>query len=268
MGEIFQGWVTVNSAQEALKVVAKAATHATVQGTIATMDGGDFGSSFLSGFAGSMVGTAGDALKWGTVGTVSSAMLMGGVSSELSGGEFWRGAANGGIVAGANHVAHRVGASAEEKVRQKRQQKQKPEFYYKALDGLELNDGNILSRDDFLLTFKEDPNANATYLGFKNGKHNINFSISGYEETVENIQALTIHEAYGHGVMGFSDKNSNHYKAYWAVIDSKYWGSTSLRFKENTAYGMWSTWTNSGRYGGMPSHYMKVIYDYHPYYKK
>ena len=122
MGEIFQGWVTVNSAQEALKVVAKAATHATVQGTIGTIDGGDFGSSFLSGFAGSMMGTAGDALKWGSVGTVSSAMLMGGVSSELSGGEFWRGAAIGGIVAGANHVAHRVGASAEERVREKRQQ--------------------------------------------------------------------------------------------------------------------------------------------------
>ena len=120
MGEIFQGWVTDNSALEALKVVAKAATHATVQGTIATMDGGDFGSSFLTGFAGSMVGSAGDALKWGSVGTVSSAMLMGGVSSELSGGDFWRGAAIGGIVAGANDVAHRVGASAEARIQQKR----------------------------------------------------------------------------------------------------------------------------------------------------
>lgn len=124
VGEVFQGWVAVNASQEALKVVAKAATHATVQGTIATMDGGDFGSSFLSGFAGGLMSTAGDALKWGSVGTVSSAMLMGGVSSELSGGEFWRGAAVGGIVAGANHVAHRVGASAEEKVQQKRVQRQ------------------------------------------------------------------------------------------------------------------------------------------------
>lgn len=94
-----------------------------VHGTIASFSGGDAGVAMLSGFIRSMVGTYGMDNNWGNVETIGSAMLMGGVSSELSGGEFWRGAAIGGIVAGANHVAHRVGASAEEKVREKRQQK-------------------------------------------------------------------------------------------------------------------------------------------------
>lgn len=37
---------------------------------------------------------------------IGASALMGGISSELSGDNFWRGAAIGGIVAGANHLLH------------------------------------------------------------------------------------------------------------------------------------------------------------------
>ena len=35
-------------------------------------------------------------------------MILGGVASELTGGNFWKGAVIGGIVAGLNHYLHQV----------------------------------------------------------------------------------------------------------------------------------------------------------------
>lgn len=120
-----------------------------VHGTIASFSGGDAGVAMLSGFIRSMVGTYGMDNNWGNVETIGSAMLMGGVSSELSGGEFWRGAAIGGIVAGANHVAHRVGASAEEKVREKRQQQ------HRRAQGIDIFQGTGRPDEDGYITFLE-----------------------------------------------------------------------------------------------------------------
>ena len=44
-------------------------------------------------------------------------MLLGGTTAELMGGEFWKGTATSGIVAVANHVAHRLGNNRLEKIK-------------------------------------------------------------------------------------------------------------------------------------------------------
>ena len=46
------------------------------------------------------------AMGVGAVGTYFSGAVFGGVGAELSGGEFWKGAATGAIIAGLNHLAH------------------------------------------------------------------------------------------------------------------------------------------------------------------
>lgn len=48
-------------------------------------------------------GTAGD------VSTMFFGTVSGGLSAELSGGNFWQGAATGVVVSGLNHVMHRIG---------------------------------------------------------------------------------------------------------------------------------------------------------------
>ncbi|WP_163399224.1 RHS repeat-associated core domain-containing protein [Flavobacterium fluviatile] len=137
--------------------------------------------------------------------------------------------------------------------------------YYDALDGIQFNDGSIKHRSDFVLTFKPSESANATYLGFKGGKYHINFDISDFEVTKSNIRALTIHEAYGHGDMNYGDDNKNHYKAYTATIDSKYWQTTTYEFKHNTVYKMWYYFYNEVGNKRMQEKYMN---EYDKYIKR
>ena len=99
-------------------------------------------------------------------------------------------------------------------------------------------------------------------IGFKGGKYYINFDITDYEVTKSNIRALTIHEAYGHGVMNYRDRFKNHYKAYQAVIDSKYWKTATYEFKHNQVYKMWSYYYKEVGYQRMPEKYMKEYYKY------
>ena len=56
----------------------------------------------------------------GGIATIGSAMILGGATAELTGGEFWKGAVVSGIVAGANDVAHRLGEDMTERVDSKR----------------------------------------------------------------------------------------------------------------------------------------------------
>ncbi|MEO0339734.1 MAG: RHS repeat-associated core domain-containing protein, partial [Bacteroidota bacterium] len=103
--------------------VLKSAVHAHVQGSIAEFTGGDYLTSAASGFAGGVVG--GQAARLGNIGAIGSSMLLGGTIAELQQeGEFWRGAAVAGIVAGANDVAHRLGESLQQRITIKRLQKE------------------------------------------------------------------------------------------------------------------------------------------------
>ena len=104
----------------------KAAVHAHVQGSISEVTGGDYLSSAAAGFVGGVVsGSIGSATQGWTseLGRssveIGSSMLLGGISAEIAqDGEFWRGAAVAGIVAGANDVAHRLGNNRLEKMKQ------------------------------------------------------------------------------------------------------------------------------------------------------
>ena len=91
-------------------------THGIVQGGFAELQGGDFGSSFLSGFTGSIAGSmitakSGDESFFGAKNdggkylarrTVAAA-VVGGTTSEIAGGKFANGAATAAMVHLLNH---------------------------------------------------------------------------------------------------------------------------------------------------------------------
>jgi RHS repeat-associated protein len=79
--------------------------HGYIGGFSSVVQGGSFGSGFATGAAGSIVGAATANMSVATqIG--ASALFSGGVA-ELSGGNFWQGAAQGAIIAGLNHGFHR-----------------------------------------------------------------------------------------------------------------------------------------------------------------
>lgn len=76
------------------------------------MQGGNFVSGAFSGMFGSLGASgfgavAGDFAKTAE-GIVLSGAVLGGVGSELTGGNFWQGALIGGVVAGLNHAMHEI----------------------------------------------------------------------------------------------------------------------------------------------------------------
>lgn len=97
--------------------LAQAVAHGVAQGALSLMQGGNatmgaisgaFGSLGASAFGAGMKGLGlGEFAKSGA-GTVLSGMILGGVGSELLGGNFWEGALIGGIVAGLNHAMHKM----------------------------------------------------------------------------------------------------------------------------------------------------------------
>jgi RHS repeat-associated protein len=85
--------------------------RAMAHGQANLMIGGLFGqeaslANYASGALGSLAGSATHNLN-GAIQIGTSAMV-GGIGAEMSGGDFWRGAAIGGMVASLNHVRHQV----------------------------------------------------------------------------------------------------------------------------------------------------------------
>ena len=121
IGEAFKTATQLTTGQRLLKSMV----HAHVQGSISEVTGGDYLSSAASGFVGGVVsGSIGNATKGWTSEfgrssvEIGSSMLLGGISAEIAqDGEFWRGAAVAGIVAGANDVAHRLWNNRLEKMK-------------------------------------------------------------------------------------------------------------------------------------------------------
>ena len=148
------------------------------------------------------------------------------------------------------------GNGADIKLNNYSQSAKNSSFFYNAVDNMVFNNGSIMKKNDFYFTFNEDINANATFEGIKNGKYHVNFDIGDYEETIPNIRALVIHEAYGHGFKNYGDDKKNHYKAYQASIDSKYWQSTTYAFKHHTVTQMWKYFYREVGYKPMPKKYM------------
>src|SRR5690606_19156994 len=83
---------------------------------IAGISGGDIGQAIYSGMISSVVSSVTAGLNStvnlsGTAGDISTMFfgtVSGGLSAELTGGNFWQGAATGLVVSGLNHVAHKT----------------------------------------------------------------------------------------------------------------------------------------------------------------
>ncbi|WP_410493579.1 RHS repeat-associated core domain-containing protein [Chryseobacterium sp. JV274] len=90
--------------------MAQGLVHGFAQGTLSLMQGANFTHGFASGASGSwgasLFGGIAGSFANSAAGTVVSGMVLGGVASELTGGNFWQGALIGGVVAGFNHVMH------------------------------------------------------------------------------------------------------------------------------------------------------------------
>jgi len=91
--------------------ILRAGAHATAQGGISELSGGDFWQGAAAGVFGSLGGSAfqayGGALKNSVLGVVVFSALSGGIGAELSGGDFWQGAATGAIVGVLNFAEHK-----------------------------------------------------------------------------------------------------------------------------------------------------------------
>ena len=181
---------------------------------------------------------------------VSVSSAMDGTSSALIGGSFANGAITGAFTTIFNHMQH-YGDDTPETSQNK---KYNEEYYYESVDGMTFNDGTIVSRDDFVFTFNDDPLGNARFMGMKEGKYCINFDIGDYEITSDNIRVLVIHEAYGHGKMGYN-ATTTHHLAYKASIDSKYWNKTTLKFKRHNLKHFWNSYTTETGLDYLPSKY-------------
>lgn len=140
-----------------------------------------------------------------------------------------------------------------------------PEYYYRALDNLVLPNNQVIKRANLILTFFYLPpgaqrGGNAHFMGHKNGKWKVNFSIGDYEITLDNIRTLAVHEIYGHGIKGYMD-DIGHYKCYQASIDCIYWGNTTDSFKIHTLKEYYSGYFKATGSNIMP------VYIYHQYIK-
>ncbi|MDR7797776.1 hypothetical protein RIU44_10975 [Riemerella anatipestifer] len=80
------------------------------------MQGQDFLSSAVSGFAGSLGASGFGAIAGDWAGKAGGQIffgaLSGGIGAELTGGNFWQGAVTGGIVAGLSHSMHSMNNKA------------------------------------------------------------------------------------------------------------------------------------------------------------
>lgn len=112
----------VKAAAQAGLALAQAAAHGVAQGALSLMQGGNatmgaisgaFGSLGASAFGAGMKQIGLETFAKSGAGTVLSGIILGGVGSELVGGNFWQGAVIGGIVSGLNHAMHSMGNNME-----------------------------------------------------------------------------------------------------------------------------------------------------------
>lgn len=114
IGDVFRvGGKIAESLGKTGTIIARAGAHAIAQGTLSLMQGGNFWSGALSG---AFASAAGDLLKLASKGAgdfsvvrskafkMLTGAITGGIGSSLGGGNFWQGAAIGGIVTAFNHL--------------------------------------------------------------------------------------------------------------------------------------------------------------------
>ncbi|MEM9361245.1 MAG: RHS repeat-associated core domain-containing protein [Bacteroidota bacterium] len=245
--------------------------------------GQGFASGFAGGFTGGFVGGAGNAwlngesfgngllggLITGGFGGLTAGFVNGvtsGIRANKQGLGFWNGKESYSDYFRNKADAIKKGING---LNLRDNQEFGLDYYYDAIDGMELPNGYVLNRNNVHITLNPDPGGNARYLGYKGWKHHVNFDIGDFQITADNIRATMVHEVYGHGIMGYTDSLNNHYKAYFTSIDSKYWGATTLDFKQFTVNWMYKYFYDE--LGGtrlLPSKYLNVFKKYQTLYKK
>jgi hypothetical protein len=71
-----------------------------------------------------------------------------------------------------------------------------------------------------------------------------------------------VHEIYGHGIMKWNSPDVHH-KAYWAVMESKYWEATTLSFKHHNVKAMWRYYSQYHNNTPMPKHIDQIFRKYY-----
>lgn len=110
---------TLTASQVSWIVAApQAVMHGISQGFIAGISGGDLGQAFFSGMissgVSSVVQMGGSSFMGnGDAATLLFGTVSGGLSAELTGGNFWEGAATGLVVSGLNHTLHKSALNAK-----------------------------------------------------------------------------------------------------------------------------------------------------------
>ena len=110
IGDLFRAGGEVVKAFGDFAYAAQAGAHALAQGVLSVMQGDKFLEGAAAGFLGSLAATGtGRLIKnqdFRGIGQIFSGAVAGGVGAELVGGNFWRGASIGSVVATFNHTLH------------------------------------------------------------------------------------------------------------------------------------------------------------------
>ena len=139
-----------------LHELARATSHGVAQGGFAEVQGGDFGSSFLAGFSGSIAGSAMGGTKFGQkhfgksgsgwdggkiVARTAAAAAVGGTVSEIGGGKFANGAATAAMV----HLFNAEGGNLKNQV----EHQSKPGFLKRTWNKIKEFGGSVKRALDF-----------------------------------------------------------------------------------------------------------------------
>jgi len=126
--------------------------------------GGKFEHGFIPGFVSSLAGSSmANSPNMKIAEKIALSVVIGGTAEKLGGGKFANGAVTGAYVMMFNHLmaqAQDIGG---------RDGKPAQDFYYESVDEMEFPNGQIMSKDNFVFTFDDDPTGNVRYLGFKEG---------------------------------------------------------------------------------------------------
>lgn len=187
----------------------------------------------IPSWRGSLTGSA--LHKAGSLAQIGGSSLSGGIGAELSGGDFWRGAATGATVGAVNHTLHTVVQNQEIKKKIKG-----------FIDGVELKDGTILKKDNLKITLRDIPESLARWMGTSEGKFGINYNIrlwraEGLKLSYSNVRSAAVHEVYGHGILKVTHMN-DHYYAYEGQIEHSSFETTTKKFKNYMYSNAYTSW--------------------------
>jgi len=107
IGTIAQAMKAAGYSRATITLV-QAGLHGRTSALVTTINGGNIGSGFISGFASSLTSSIVQSLGGTNISIVLGGTLAGGVGAAVSGGKFFEGAVYGLISSNLNHIAHEI----------------------------------------------------------------------------------------------------------------------------------------------------------------